>query len=209
MISRRSIIFLTLFTVFAIVASAIAMWSDTLKINATIETGDVDIEFTGTPRIFEGAEYGKPWVANCTAELVEVQNEDSGNPAGNNDLELVIKVDNAYPCYYCKVSDVNVKNTGSVPVKLFVTVYANNTKCVRKEDPWLGQYYYGCDVDGNREDDIVLWGCFTSLEGVQLEPGGSISFTVDMHVEQDAEQSSTYTIEILIKGIQWNEAPLE
>ena len=206
MISRRSIFFLTLLAVFAIVVSAFAMWSDILKINATIETGDVDIKFTGTLRIFEGLEYGKPWVANCSAELTEVQDEDEDNPAGNNDLELDIHVYNAYPCYYCKVSDVSVKNTGSVPVKLKTSVYANDTECELKTDE-LGQPYYGCDVDGNDNDiyDIVLWGCFTSLEGVQLEPGESISFTVDMHVEQDAEQSNTYTIKILIKGIQWNE----
>ena len=107
-----------------------------------------------------------------------------------------------------KVFNVNVKNTGSVPVKLKTFVYANDTKCELKTDEW-GQYYYGCDVDRNDIDDIVLWGCFTSLEGEQLEPGESISFTVDMHVEQDAEQSNTYTIKILIKGIQWNEYPVE
>ena len=207
MISRRSIFLLTLLAVFAIVVSAFAMWSDILKINATIETGDVDIEFTGTPWIFEGEEYGKPWVANCSAELTDVQDEDLNNPAGNNDLELNIHVYNAYPCYYCKVFNVNVKNTGSVPVKLKTSVYANDTKCELKI-LW-GQYYYGCDVDGNKIDDIVLWGCFTSLEGRQLEPGESIDFTVDMHVEQDAEESNTYTIKILIKGIQWNEYPVE
>jgi hypothetical protein len=205
--SRNPVFFLTLFAVFAILVSAVAMWSDILKINATIKTGDVDIEFIGTPRVFEGSEYGKTWVANCSASLYEVQNEDQDNPAGDNDLELVITINNAYPCYYCKVQDVSVKNTGSVPVKLSVTVYANNTLCERKIDAW-GQYYYACDVDNNGKIDIVLWGCFTSLENLQLHPGESTSFTVDTHVEQDAKQSSIYNIEILIKGIQWNEAPL-
>jgi hypothetical protein len=206
--SRNPVFFLTLFAVFAILVSAVAMWSDILKINATIKTGDVDIEFIGWPRVYEGDEYEKPWVASCSASLYEVQNEDQDNPAGDNDLELVITINNAYPCYYCKVHDVSVENTGSVPVKLSVTVYANNTLCERKKDAW-GQYYYACDVDNNGEADIVLWGCFTSLENLQLHPGESASFTVDTHVEQDAEQSSIYNIEILIKGIQWNEAPLE
>ncbi len=188
----------------AVVAGALAMWSDTLKINATIETGSVDIEFVGTPRVYEGSEYGKPWVASCAAELVEVQDEDLGNPAGDNDLDLKIVVTNAYPCYYCKVHDVSVKNTGTIPVKLKTSVYIDGAECELKVDPW-GQYYYACDADGNGVADVVIWGCITSLEGVQLEPGESISFTVDLHVEQDAEEEATYVIEILIKGIQWNE----
>ena len=188
----------------AVVAGALAMWSDTLKINATIKTGDVDIEFVGTPRVFEGDEYDKPWVASCAAELVEVQNEDEGNPAGNNDLELSITVSNAYPCYYCKVHDVAVENIGTIPVKLKVSVYIDNVECERRVDP-RGQYYYFCDADGNGEADVVLWGCITSLEGVQLEPEKTISFTVDLHVEQDAEELKTYVIKIFIKGIQWNE----
>jgi len=194
--------------ILGVLLSAIAMWSDTLKINGVVNTGDVDIKFIGTPRVYEGNEYGKPWVADCSASLYEVQNEDLSNPAGDNDLELVITINNAYPCYYCKVHDVSVKNTGSVPVKLSVTVYANNTLCERKLDHAWGQYYYACDVDNDGEADIVLWGCFTSLENLQLHPGESTSFTVDTHVEQDAEQSSIYNIEILIKGIQWNEASL-
>jgi len=188
----------------AVVAGAVAMWSDTLKINAEIGTGEVDIEFFGTPRVFEGEEYGKPWVADCTAELVEVQNEDEGNPAGNNDLELSIVVTNAYPCYYCKVSDVLVKNTGTIPVKLKTSVYIDNVECERVTDEW-GQIYYFCDADGNGVADVVIWGCITGLEGEQLEPGETISFTVDLHVEQDAEELTTYVIKIFIKGIQWNE----
>jgi len=34
----------------AVISGALAMWYDTLKINATIETGYVDIEFSGPPR---------------------------------------------------------------------------------------------------------------------------------------------------------------
>jgi len=190
----------------AVVAGALAMWSDTLKINATIETGDVDIAIVGTPRVFEGEEYGKPWVASCTAELVEVQDEDLGNPSGDNDLELSITVSNAYPCYYCKVHDVSVKNTGTIPVKLMrPSVTIDGTTCELKVDEW-GQYYYSCDADGNGVADVIVWGCITSLEGIQLEPGGTVSFTVDLHVEQDAEELATYVVKIIIKGIQWNEA---
>ena len=105
----------------AIVAGALAMWSDTLKISATIETGGVDIEFVGRPRVFEGYEYGKPWVASYGAELIEVQDEDEGNLAGSNDLELSITVSNAYPSYYCRVYDVSVENTDTIPVKLMTS----------------------------------------------------------------------------------------
>jgi predicted ribosomally synthesized peptide with SipW-like signal peptide len=193
----------------AVISGALAMWYDTLKINATIETGYVDIEFSGTPSVDEGMEYGKPWVASCSAQLVEVQDEDPNNPAGNNDLDLKIVISNAYPCYHCKVSNVLVKNTGSVPVKLDTTVYiiygSTEIECSAYEDQATGETKYACDTDGNGKADIVVWGCFTSLDGKQIEPGGTQSFTVDIHVEQDAEQKSTYTVEIIIRGIQWNE----
>ena len=68
--SRNPVFFLTLFAVFAILVSAVAMWSDILKINATIKTGDVDIKFIGTPRVFEGGEYGKPW--GCKLQCLSI-----------------------------------------------------------------------------------------------------------------------------------------
>jgi len=55
-----------------VVAGALATWSDALKINAVIETRDVDIEIVGTSRISDGDEYGKPWIAECAAELKDV-----------------------------------------------------------------------------------------------------------------------------------------
>ncbi len=189
-----------------VTAGALAMWSDTLKISATVETGEVDVEFVGTPAVYEGDEYGKPWVASCSATLVDVQNEDEGNPTGDNDAELVIHVTNAYPCYYCKVNNVVVKNTGTIPVKLkIVGVYADSVSCTSYTDPSTGETKYSCDVDGDGKADLIVWGCFTTLEGYQLEPGYTKSFTVDLHVEQDAEESSEYVIKIIIKGIQWNE----
>ena len=118
-----------------------------------------------------------------------MQDEDLGNPAGNNDLELSITVSNAYPCYYCKVHNVSVKNTGTIPVKPRIrSVTINGIACELKVDRW--RQYYFCDADGNGVADVVVWGCFTSLvKGMQLEPGKTISFTVELHVERTLRSS--------------------
>jgi len=195
-----------------VLGSALAMWYDTLKIQATIESGDVDVEFGEQIHITEvgqGEEYGKPWVANCSASYAEVEDEDLGNPFGNNDLELNITIVNGYPCYGCKVENLQVYNTGTIPVKFKIvnvtagllggTMYS----CTKVLEDSIT--YYECDVNNDGKNDINLWGCFTSLEGQQLEPGNWTAFTFEAHIKQDAPENSTIIVQIKIRAIQWNE----
>ncbi|MEM2297214.1 MAG: hypothetical protein QXH10_07300 [Ignisphaera sp.] len=192
-----------------ILGSALAMWYDVLKIRAIVETGSVDVEFSGRLYVedFENKD-----VARCSARYAEIENEDANNPFGNNDLELSITVDNAYPCYICKVNTVYVKNVGSIPVhvkidRIIASVAGSPTAgiCEQKFDPNRGPYFE-CDVDNDGDADINLWGCFTSfLRDIQLHPGKEKSFTVELHVKQGAEENSSFTIQIYLKARQYNE----
>ena len=196
-----------------ILGSALAMWYDTLKIQATINTGEVDVGFTGTTYVEEVSEIDDKDVASCSAVLTEVQDEDPDNSFGGNDLELKITVNNAYPCYICKVNNVNVQNLGTIPVKVridSVKAYPlgqpdQARDCELKYKEGYG-YYYECNVDGDEDADINMWGCFTSfIQDIQLHPGEYKSFTVEMHVKQGAEEDSSFVVEIKLKARQWNE----
>ena len=160
----------------AVLLSALAMWSDALKINAEVRTGDVDVAFSGYV-VVEGEEYGKPWVASCTVELREVEDEDLGNPSGDNDLDLSITVSNAYPGYSCTVY-FRVKNIGTVPV--------------------VGPFYELPEIPEGL-------GVVFEPRLAQLHPGDEVEYSIHLEVLQEAEQGATYELQVHLKYIQWNE----
>jgi len=147
----------------AVVVSAIAMWSDTLRVNSVVETGELNVVFSGYV-VVEGDEYGKPWVADCAVELREVEDEDLDNPSGDNDLELSITVSNAYPGYSCTVY-FRVRNTGIVPV--------------------VGPFYELPDVP---EGLKVAF----EPRLAQLHPGDEVEYSIYREVLQEAEQGATF-----------------
>jgi hypothetical protein len=203
----------------AVLAVAAAMWNDSLKIHAVINTGNVDIEFIGLdggPMVTDN-EPPFPYttndknVGNCTARSVEIQNEEEttnsifpqfGSNAGNNDLELEINVINAYPSYFCSVSQIAVKNTGTVPVKVLVKLLLPpGASCTPKV------FFHECDLDNDGDLDLNIGGNFLTLNTSQINPGGMRAFSVDLHVKQGAPESATFVVKLLIIGIQWNEFP--
>jgi hypothetical protein len=164
----------------AIIGSAAALWSDSLKVAITIKTGDVDVEF-GTPSVDDNGidpGYDKD-VAKCYANLMEIQNEDNMNPTGNNDLDLNITIVNAYPSYSCNVT-FTVINTGTIPVK-------------------------GPHVTLNIPDEVT---CTYNFETERLIGSGqSETFWIECHVKQSAAENSTYVLELKLMFHQWNEEP--
>jgi len=168
----------------AVMGSAVAMWSDSLKVMVTVMTGDVDVEFgdisTNDPPGNVDPGYDKD-VATCYADKMEIENEDLGNPTGNNDLDLNITIVNAYPSYNCTVV-FQVKNTGTIPV--------------------MGPYI---DIAIDTFGTDVTWS--HNMTPIQIDPGNSTWFKISFHVEQSANETSTYMLQIYLKFIQWNEAP--
>ncbi len=200
-----------------IISAAAAIWSDSLKIQATVNTGNVDIRFNGEPVTADNEQFlPEPKdIGECFAELEEIQNEEDvvndiypqfGSIAGNNDLELNITTVNAYPSYQCKVNNMSVVNSGSVPVKILVKfVLPPNAVCTLSLGPFGP--VYDCDMDGDNDLDLNIWGSFVTTNTTQIDPGGSRTFTVELHVKQGAPENSAISLELLIIGIQWNEFP--
>ena len=98
----------------AVVAGAVAMWSDTLKINATIETGEVKVKFSDWYCPDQGPDERLPGFSNSEGKDVASCSVDVyGNP-----IKLKVEIKNAYPGYTANVS-ILVGNIGTIPVKLF------------------------------------------------------------------------------------------
>ncbi len=168
----------------AVIGSAAAMWSDSLKVRVTVNTGDVDVEFgyveTDDPPGTTDPTHDKN-VGTCYADKIEIEDEDEGNPTGNNDLDLNITIVNAYPSYNCIVV-FEVKNTGTIPVK--------------------GPYI---DITTNTFGTAVDWS--HNMTPIQIDPGDSKWFKISFHVVQSASETSTYMLQLHLRFIQWNEAP--
>ena len=153
-------------------------------------------------------------------EIIEVQDEEEAaagllpprwNPSSANaDKELKIVITNAYPGYQCK-TDVNVKNVGTIPVKLLVKILDQNHNVIRPERHFGGFVsYIDTDGDGCTEFDVDSSSFFT-LNGTQLHPGESQSFTVVLRLPTERQEciaeQTTYTFYVVIIGYQWNEFP--
>ena len=97
------------------------------------------------------------------------------------DNTLVVTITNAYPCinYSCKFY---VNNTGTIPVKVQEIA-----------------------ISGDAEVGYVTV-TVTGIEvGKQLEPGEEVECLLTVHLENSAAQNATYTFEVDICLVQWNE----
>ncbi len=90
----------------ALMGVVYALWSETLEIDGTVNTGEVDVAFQNASDDDNGIDpgYDKD-VANCSVSVAQ-----GGNP-------MTITITNGYPSYTCTVS-YEVLNAGSIPVKL-------------------------------------------------------------------------------------------
>jgi hypothetical protein len=170
------------------------------KIQLVAYTGDVDVQFggysvteyVGFPSdggwefVEEGSDLEAKDVGQCTVSLTEYENEEGMNPstAGNDDLDLVITITNGYPGYKCEVQ-FEVKNTGSIPVM--------GPTYVDPPSPYTDGYILV-------EHNINTGTC------VQLHPGDTQTFEINVTVLQTAEEQTEYTVQIYLRYDQWNEA---
>ena len=160
------------------VASALAMWSDALKVKTAIGTGRVDVQFVeGSLEVEESGESGKDWVASCLVGVNYIEDEDQGNPSSKDDLDLNITIVNGYPGYGCAAT-FRVRNTGTVPV--------------------VGPSYEPPETPEGIE---LLFRCPPS----QLDPGDEARCGVTISILQTAGQGSRYEVQLHLRYVQWNE----
>mgnify|MGYP000156109391 CR=1 FL=1 len=197
MLQNKSIIpILAVVAILALVGSALAMWYDILKIAVTVNTGEVDVEF-GTITATEEPEAEGKEVASCTATLVEVENEGPDD----NDLDLDIIITNAYPSYRCTV-EFEVVNTGTIPVYGPYKLQEGLEPVPENLELFPASEQLDLDGDGDYDVEVTY-----NMAPVQIDPDGSATFSIEFHILQDADELDTYSMQILMYFIQWNEAP--
>jgi len=87
-----------------VLGAALAMWSETLTVNVTVNTGKVDVSISA--QCLEAPEAEGKDVASCT-----VTPSEDGN-------SVTVTISNAYPGYKVNVY-LTVSNDGTIPVKLY------------------------------------------------------------------------------------------
>jgi hypothetical protein len=177
-----------------------AMWSKTLILNGTVNTGTLNAEFSAaassdptgtldtinttswtynpTTGVFNwtGFRYDKD-VANTTVSITT-----TSTPGDT----LTVIENNTYPSYNASVA-FTIDNLGTIPANIYLMLPPTIT-------PPPG---------GSTSDLTVGLGGFTN--GTQVDPGQYVLGWLWIHVEETAVQNATYTVSATFKAVQWNE----
>ncbi|MCD6301173.1 MAG: hypothetical protein J7L82_03785 [Staphylothermus sp.] len=159
--------------------TAMAMWSETLRTNVYIDTGEVKVEWSDWYCSDTGPDPQAPGfnndegkdVASC---YVEPETIDDGNV-----IKLNVTLVNAYPGYTVNIMMV-VDNIGSIPVKLY--------------DHQLS----GVDAEALDVNLIIP-------SDTQIHPNENGTYILEITVLQAANEASTYSFELQLTFAQWNE----
>ena len=185
---------------------AYAHWSQTLNIEGSIASGDLDWEFTDA-----SAEDDHPLENdyNCRDNFEgppplkwQVTKNVGRTTAVITDPHTVtLTLTNVYPSYWTSVS-VYAHCTGSTPL-IIAAVVIDGVE-IREGDPKIR-----LDLTGDDNYDIEIWWKESGVFGQQLEYceySDEMSFWV--HVLQDAPQGQTLNFTVGIVAVQYDEYPL-
>jgi len=162
-VRSKAIGILALLALTASIGVAMAMWTETLKVNVGINTGEVKLDFDAW--CVEHPEVEGKDVGSCTAD---VTTDEDGNPL------VVVNISNAYPWYGFTLY-VRMNNTGTVPVKIYNYTYSisgddltswlnctTNATQVQIDpydvnpDEQVKTFYFNCTFIQDNEDGEVL-----------------------------------------------------
>ncbi|NPV08269.1 MAG: hypothetical protein HPY83_09970 [Anaerolineae bacterium] len=180
----------------ALMGVAYALWTDTLEVSGTVNTGEVEAVV-----ILGEVDEGR-YVNNGVNDDLEAESRDvalcratlgagplRGNPGDNGPDRLHMEIINAYPGYRCYV-ELGVANAGSIPIKVQPPATAN-------------VQHPGEDVS------VSLVDCWT--EDLLLRPGqrstGEDAYPtcrVYIAVGSSATESTAYSFEGRFTAYQWN-----
>lgn len=190
---NKKLIALVMVLAMAFCGIAYAAWTDTLYINGTVATGDLDAQWAcaGSPSDNDGTEYinvGGWWwpiyaqnpndvgdVDSSRTFLTAAMEQDNDN--GLNDL-LTITIHNAYPGYVANIP-WSIKNTGSIPMKL--------------------------DAPIGPAADAAYTVAGLPSASARINAGDSVGGTINVAVTDAAAESTDYTFTVQIPVKQFNQ----
>ena len=196
-------LFLIPVIVLAMTGVAYAMWYETLKVNVTVDTGEVDVEWSKWGCNDHGIDpgYDKD-VGQCFVSAEKYDEE-------GDVIKLNITLNNTYPCYNVTIYGT-VDNIGTIPVEPYMFFVDSNQNGVydRGETQVNLNTWYKLDLDGDGEDDIefmVYLHHDGADDGTQIDPNSYDTYGIVIHVLQEASENSTYTFHLAFIFAQWNE----
>jgi len=163
--------------------AALAMWSETLKLNAYVNTGEVKVKWSEWSCSDTGPDPQAPGfdnsenkdVAKCIVTIEK--NDTEGNP-----IKLNVTLVKAYPGYAVNITLV-VDNIGTIPVKLLSYSWSNFSTI----------------------DDEALNITLFKPTDTQIHPGGNSTYILEIIVTQEANETATYSFDLELTFAQWNE----
>jgi len=215
---HKGILLVVMAALLATAGVAYAHWTDTLAVNAQVNTGTLSVDwadvFTNDDGEINGYDTGDDNDGEIYDRYPTNSSRDPAVPGAAGDDErydkdvarcfasgtegvLSFTVENGYPSYHCDVN-ARIVNNGSVPVKATSFAYTLNG-LAQVVDPATGVFTLG---NGEITGEIAmgLW-C-----GTQVDPGEDDVFAGGwLHIEQAAQQNFTYAWSAIQTFVNWNE----
>lgn len=168
----------------SLIGASYALWSKTITLDGTVNTGFVEKKVT---EVFcSDAETIKN-VGTCTSEI----------GVGGDSASFII--DDAYPGY---IVDFTFKetNTGTIPVKIMgVTMFLYDIDGNTIDSAVCT----GLPCAMNTNGQIIV--SYMDNFGVQIDPGVTVANSINAEVLQGAVQASGYSVTVKETAGQWNE----
>jgi len=181
---------------------AYACWSETLYLNGSVQTGELDWElrpmFTclDTPGT-------RDWNGDCSWEMWQTD-KDVGGPTtvvpSDSDEDgdwdtLTVTLNNTYPWYFEQIG-FHVRNDGTIPLH-----FENVT--IDGQLVSSGQTIFLDLTEDGKPDVKIMYG---DSIGTQLHPGGILEISFWILVLQDAPEGATLTFTMKLLAVQYNES---
>lgn len=177
---------------------AFAMWSETLKINVTVNTGEVDVAWV---EAWSNDTIEKPDVPlDVTTVTIEPEVYDDEGDL----IKFKAVIDNAYPSYKVGIYG-KVLNIGTIPVKLLnATLRYDDKEIPLKLCQWVDLDF---NDDGYPDLNVHLGLADDGGDDIQIDPNEYDIYELVIHVKQEADELATYEFEVEFVFAQWNEVP--
>jgi len=184
--TKMTAIFATLMIALMLAGVSYALWSKTISIEGTVNTGKFDAIFTGDYT------WSATYVDPVTDAIKEVPADklagitvtiDTQHTPTEDPEKLIVVISGLYPCITIHIN-YNIKNSGTVP--------------------WI--------VNSVTPDITAFPGTVTvtpsDLVGTQVDGGASTKADLEVHIDNRALQLTQYTFSVTIHVVQWNEYPV-